>query len=432
MKFNKEALDTPNVLPPKPPKEEKRPENQYTPHLTVISVVIVMIMMFGLSKVLPGEGAAYNLMILTLSFAMAYLAFIGNHAVIRKGTVLAARGETSALLVSMAWFAVAIGIVGTVSGTGASYDIVSASLYREAQQEVARVEGLGNQSATSGKVVLPVVRQAKADIERIIQGEITKGTVSGRPGRGPEVDKLETLAAKFDTLLRNFSRGGNRQEELTARLSTLAKTYEEELASGTSWASRRAKLIGIYSDAQRTVQELAQVAPTVAVTGLISQLRAYPAGTLCTRCIDVGATLKQHAAALETALPKGTVVDVTMKPFPSPPGLGAAWQALDETWPLVVFGYGLEVGALVIWWMVRFEYAAIYDAAKLRRERDDDEPPSGNTGVSRLPPEPDPEPIDLTPPRERGDGTGELPAPESVPDRRQLDVVSQQPGRQKS
>lgn len=420
MEINDEASRTPEVLPPAPKQEQQRPENQYTPHLTMISLIIFFLMAYGLAQVMPGEGALHKLKIGVMSFAMAFLAWVGNHSAIRKGTILAARGSLGVLIACMMWFAVAIGTTGTVTGSGAGYVIATGTQNREPQQEIARVERVASQSANTASRVEAPTRQLKDEISGLIQGEISKGIVSGRPGRGPEVEKLVTYIGKADSMLRNFARGDRKRVKLISKLRKLRKAYETEMAAGGD----RSKLIVIYSDAQTTVQELSSVVPTAAVAGLISQLRAHPNGAKCASCVDVGEILDKHADALEATLPKGDGVDVSMKAFPAPLGLGSSWEYLPQTWPLVVFGYALETGALVIWLMVYFEYRAIYDTWKIRQEQmGGDDPPASPSQGGR--PEPDPSPIDLTP-KKPSSGGAELPPPDhELPDRRQLEVVAE-------
>lgn len=359
-------------------KQKRGLENRFDPFLPWISIAVFLSVLLGLNSALPGEGVARNFLALFVAALAGGLSFIANKSAFHQGAKLAATGDTWTIVLVSAWFSLMGITVGTIGFAGVSHEIVESAKLREPVQHMANASRVVGEAAAEAKAIVPMISAGGSDTAGIASCESGGGCVSGRRGRGPMVARLEALAERFRDVERIYAKAEKRRAELISKLEDLTGKYEAQLSEGGAVGSNRAKLVAIYSQAQSLVTEIANVVPTAAAQGLVSELRATPTPPAKPGRIDVGARLRGHADRLEEALAGVAGANVALPPFPVPSGLTVGWQRLDLTAPLAVLLFGLEAILIILWCLLVRDFIA--------RRRS-----SGKIG-------PDPEPNDQTPP----------------------------------
>ncbi len=390
----------------------KPPEHQYDLFLAIISIFVALLIANAVHTILPGTGTEHFLQVIGYGLFAGLISFLGNKISVRKGTLLAARGDTLAIVFVVGWFTIFGSMAGTLGFTGMAYKIVREAVLRDAGQAVAKAEKNVNHLSIRAKRVVPAIEAGKGDISAIVSCEITSGCVSGRAGVGSEVAKLQQIVGKYKLLLDQYRAGDRKRVRLASKLNRLAQSYERTLnSSHENWGEKRAALLSIYLKAQRVVIEIENAIPTVAAKGFVSQLRALETSSAKPGRVDVAVRLASNADQLEEALGGVQQVSIALDPFPQPPGIAAGWQKLELTWPLAVLAYLLEVAVLYLWFSIYREYMALRDWLKrrdaLRIDRDrgdgmkvispprDPEGPNGSGGsVAKRVPTLDSDPVD--------------------------------------
>ena len=355
------------------------PENRFDNWLPWISFAVFLSVLFGNLSSLPGEGAQTKLLAIFVAALAGGLSYIANKSAFHTGAKLAASGDSWAIVLVVGWFALMGVTVGTIGFAGVSHEIVEAEKLRAPVRHMAQASREVGEAAAEAKRIVPLISAGQSDIAGIAACEATAGCVSGRRGRGPTVARLEGLAGRFKSIERIYDRAEKRRSELVAKLETLTGKYEAQLSEGGVAGGNRAKLVAIYSQAQSLVTEIANVVPTAAAQGLVSELRAMPAPAAKPGRIDVGARLRGHADRLEEALQATSSVKVALPPFPSPSGLTVGWQRLDLTAPLAVLLFGLEAILVVLWSLLVRDFIARRRSAGL--SPDQPEPPQASASA---------------------------------------------------
>jgi hypothetical protein len=354
------------------------PEHRYDFVFPSVSFAIFLSVFLGLHSTLPGGGIARNVLVLFVAMVAGSLSFVANKAAFHLGAILASSGDRAATALVIAWFSLMAVTVGTIGFAGVSHEIVEAANLREPGTHMADANRAVSEAAADGKQVLPLIAGGKSDVSDIAEREFRSGAVSGRAGPGPTVDRLRALAARFAAVEQAYVAADRPRAALIGKLETLTAKYEEQLNVGGAAGSNRAKLVAIYSQAQSLVTEIANVVPTAAARGLVSELRSTPTPTAIPGRIDVEAHLRGHADRLERALETVTTVKVALPPFPAPAGLMVGWQRLDLTLPLAVLLFGLEVILVVLWCLQVRDFKARRPSVRQRGiDTDPDDPPVG-------------------------------------------------------
>ena len=125
----------------------------------------------------------------------------------RELVELARRGDTLAIASTVAWFIVFGIMVGTLAFSGMSYTIVRDATLRQGGKEIARAGHAVDKASTQANLVIGPIETGRSDILSIVACEGTSGCVSGRPGLGQEVAKLDQIAKKYSTLFGQYRSG---------------------------------------------------------------------------------------------------------------------------------------------------------------------------------------------------------------------------------
>ena len=389
--MKKSDRDVEDVVKKYPLKEKprKRPEQQFDLVLVAISGIVGGSAAYALNTVLPGAGTEQTMLVGFYFFAIGLLSYLGNKVSLHKGTLLAARGDTLAIVGVVAWF-IAFGImVGTLAFTGMSYKIVRNAVLRDAGTAIATVARDVDRTSRAAKQIIPVLISGQSDIDGIVVCERLSGCVSGRPGVGREVTKLNQIAGKYGALFKQFKVADRNRTRYADRLTALSREFERTLNHAhKNWGDKRAALVAIYAKAQRLAGEIEAVMPIAATRGFVSELRSLQVAPARPGRTDVEAELTRHADRLEEVLAKLSSASVALPPFPNPPGIAAGWDKLELTWPLAVFAYLLECAVLYLWFSVYREYVAYQDWLRLNstRNRDDDDDDDDDDDITLIPP----------------------------------------------
>ncbi len=368
------------------------PEHRYDYVFPPVSFAIFLSVLLGLNSTLPGGGIARNVLVLFVALVAGGLSFVANKAAFHQGAILASSGDRAATALVIAWFSLMAVTVGTIGFAGVSHEIVEAANLREPGTHMADANRAVSEAAADGKQVLPLIAGGKSDVSDIAEREFRSGAVSGRAGPGPTVDRLRALAARFAAVEQAYVAADRPRAALIGKLETLTAKYEEQLNAGGATGSNRAKLVALYSQAQSLVTEIANVVPTAAARGLVSELRSTPTPTAIAGRIDVGGHLRGHADRLERALETVTTVKVALPPFPAPAGLMVGWQRLDLTLPLAVLLFGLEVILVVLWCLQVRDFKARRPSVRQRGIDTDPEDPSAGAAAALPAPDFDTDP----------------------------------------
>lgn len=354
-----------------PEKPHREIENRFDGQLPFISIAIVISTFLGLNSTVPGDDVTRQLLVLFVPIALGGLSYVANKACFHHGSKLAASGDWLAITLVLGWFLLMGATVGTIGFAGVSRDIVEAEKLRAPVQHMAKASRLAAEGAAEANSVLPLISGGAGDISGIAACESSTGCVSGKRGRGAMVEQLETLASRFQDIERTYGRAEKGRNELVQKLERLTSAYEAQLNQGGASGANRAKLLEIYNQAQNLMTDLANVVPTAATQGLVSELRSTPTPPARPGRIDVGARLRGHADRLEQALANVSAVKVALPPFPSPSGLTVGWERLDLTAPLAVVLLGLEAIVIVLWSLLVRDFIA-----RRRSSKKSDGPPN--------------------------------------------------------
>jgi hypothetical protein len=356
-----------NETHPGPDHKPSGPENRFDSVFPFLCFCAAISTYFGVTSVLPGEGPSHALLKIFLSGLAGGLAYIGHKAAFHLGAKQAAAGDVVSGGICVGWFLTLTAVVGTIGFAGVSRDIVEDAIARKPAAQIVTASRMIGSSTENAKDVVPRLRNMAQEYAGFARCEL-KGCVSGRPGRGPEVATLQALSEKFTHVVRLFERADAPQKALAKRLEKLASKYEAALNKGGATGPNRAVLVGILAEVQTVAIEADRALPRSAVRGLTRDLRGLASSFPTAGRIDVAGRMRQHADALEVAVP--ATREIVLDPMPEPSGITVGWRRLDLTWALMVFIYGLELVALILWSLLVRDFVRGRRAAAKANERD--------------------------------------------------------------
>ncbi len=367
-----------------PGQEEKPtgPEHRFNTAIKLLAGGAAISTYFGVTAILPGQGVSHTALTLFLPVLTGGLTYLGHKATFLLGAKQAAAGDMVATALCVGWFTLNTVVVGTIGFAGVSRDLVESAVARKPAQEIVAVSRSIGEQAGVAKGVVPLMRKAGAEFQGYATCEL-QGCYSGRPGRGPEVATLTSLAQKFGHVVGLFAQADAPQKARAKRLENLASTYEAALTKGGATGANRAVLVRLYSEAQSLATQAAAGLPMTAVLGLARDLRGLAPSFSQGVRVDVGGRMRAVADELEQAIPAKR--QFVLAPFPEPSGISVGWRRLDLTWALMVFIYGLEALAFVLWVLlvrdfVRGRRAAERASRKSVRPSDHDDNVIGGPG----------------------------------------------------
>ncbi len=284
-------------------KQEHLNEHAIDPYLIWISLFVCLSVAVGAHVVIPGEGLGHYSQVGLLAVLAFFVSFVGNKWLFHEGAELVANGSRMALIACVFYLLGMVAFVGSLGFVGTAYESTESLSRRAPLVAIQHAEQTATQTSVGASSLLPVANSIASWAVSTAQGEERSGIVSGRPGAGPMTAQLRAMATAIRRTVSSLGSGERKRLAIANQLQNIASEYERELGAGGSSNASRARLVKIYSKAQRLLTELENAVPLQAMHGLVRQLRSMPAPAAKPGRMDVRAALNGHVSDVS---PPGT------------------------------------------------------------------------------------------------------------------------------
>lgn len=329
-----------------------------SPYLTKVLFAAPMLSAFMLAMGLINLIGAGTLIDWAKIIVIALAAFVISYAVYRlaieKGAPLAARGISSAGLISV--LSITFVATGLWMGTYPGLALPGVEERRLQEYVVAKSDYAQEQSsvATSAARLVPLVTSISADLSQKFDCEVASSCVSGSGsgGYGPTARVLENLAARARAVADEASGGLAARDTLLDELAGLMRAMQETLVdeSLSIW-ERRTQLRQLDTQVGQVLERLEGAVPAAMVMAYGAELRAgielpNSPGTANT----INRYLSGYADSLEVVLGDISAEDAANPVFPPRSGAWETFSYIGQYAPVALLTLAIElVFPLALW-----------------------------------------------------------------------------------
>ena len=289
---------------------------------------------------------------------IALAAFVISYAVYRlaieKGAPLAARGITSAGVISV--LSITIVAVGLWTGTYPGLALPGVEERRLQEYVVAKSEYAQNQAsiASSASRLVPVVTSISADLSQKVECEIASSCVSGSGagGYGPTARVLENLSARAQAVADEAGGGLSARDALLDELANVMRAMQETLVdeSMSIW-DRRTQLRQLDTEIGQLLERLEGAVPAAMVIAYGAELRAgidLPNSPSTENTIN--GYFAGYADSLEAVVGNLNAENASNPAFPPRSGAWETFTYLGQYAPIALLTLAIElVFPLALW-----------------------------------------------------------------------------------
>lgn len=347
---NKSA--TPNNRPNRVPDKPRSP--YLTKVLFIAPLLSALMLAMGLINLI-GAGTWIDwAKILVIALAAFVISYAVYRLAIEKGAPLAARGITSAGLISV--LSIIFVATGLWMGTYPGLALPGVEERRLQEYVVAKGEYAQEQSsvATSAARLVPVVTSIAADLSQKVECEVASSCVSGNGsgGYGPTARVLENLAARARAVANEAASGLSTRDALLDELATLMRSMQEILVdeSLTIW-ERRTQLRQLDMQVGHVLERLEGAVPAAMVMAYGAELRAgidLPNSPATANTIN--GYLASYAGSLDVVLSDLNGEDAPNPAFPPRAGAWETFAYIGQYAPVALLTLAIElVFPLALW-----------------------------------------------------------------------------------
>lgn len=347
-KSNSHMNGAPNRVP------KKKRTTYLTKALFVAPLLSAIMLTFGLVNLIGVESWIDAAKIIVIGLAAFVVSYVVYRLGIEKGAPLAARGITSAGIISVVsitivaaglWMATIFGLIGEGVEDRRLQDYVA--------EKIAYVQVQSGVASNAAQLV-PVISSIAADLAQKADCEIASSCVSGRGtgGYGPTARALEILSARATAIADEASAGLGNRDALLDELVALLGGMEEILAdeSVSVW-ERRTALRQMDAQIGQTLARLEEAVPLALLIAYGEELRAGVSlsGDAATTA-TINGYLTGYANNLDGVLGGLNAEDAINPAFPTRSGAWETFGYLGQYAPIAILTLAVEfVFPLALW-----------------------------------------------------------------------------------
>ena len=334
------------------------PDKERSPYLTKVLFVAPLLsaLMLALGLVnLIGAGTWIDWSkVVVISVAAFVISYAVYRLSIEKGAPLAARGITSAGVISV--ISITVVAIGLWTGTYPGLALPGVEERRLQEYVVAKTEYAQDQSgvATRAARLVPVVSSIGGDLEQKAECEIESSCVSGSGagGYGPTARVLENLASRANAVADEASGGLVTRDALLDELASLMRAMQETIAdeSMTIW-DRRTALRQMDTQVGQVLERLEEAVPAAMLMAYGAELSAgiELLGNSAT-ANTINGYLSVYAGNLDVVLGNLEAEDAENPAFPARSGAWETFGYLGQYAPIALLTLAIElVFPLALW-----------------------------------------------------------------------------------
>ena len=348
----------PNLDDPKRDEMRRVPKKQRVPYLTrvlfVAPLLSALMLVMGLINLVGASDWIDWAKIIVIALAAFVISYAVYRLAVEKGAPLAARGITSAGVISV--LSIVIVAIGLWMGTFPGLALPGVEERRLQEYVVAKSEFAQEQSsiASSAARLVPLVTSISADLSQKVECEIASSCVSGSGtgGYGPTARVLENLAARARAVADEASAGLADRDALLDDLAVLTRAMQELLVdeSLSIW-ERRTELRQLDAQIGEVLERLEGVVPAALVVAYAAELRAgieLPNSTSTANAIN--RYLAGYADSLEAVLGNLSYEDAANPAFPTRSGAWETFAYIGQYAPIALLTFAIELVFLLALW----------------------------------------------------------------------------------